>query len=439
MRFELIAEDWLPERPFWEHLDPSSYRIAILDVPLVVGTPRAANGIQLAGWGSHDALVVGSAPDDLWPRLQARYGSPPMHQTPMYGAPTFSELLRLRDVLLKTTEQMARLTQDLLASEAWDLFFVVFGAAHRGGHYLWDRSQVESDGESASSVREVDRALADVYVACDAALARVIESAPDSARILVFAVHGMEPNAGWNHIVEDLFQRIQAVDGHASERRRPSVLQSVRRLAPRSLVRPIVGRLPLRLRARLDAAVRNGLLDWSRTRSFVLDMDLAGYLRINLRGREAAGIVDAGGDYRATCDSLAEALLDFRDLDTGEPLIGTIRHVDDIAAADDPYRSLLPDLVVTGDTARAIHSRGARSARFGELEWGRRRKVSTGRSGNHTDRGWFVAIGEGIPARTRAADGDIRDLAPTVLGWLGAVPPSDYMGRALPELVRGEA
>ena len=67
--------------------------------------------------------------------------------------------------------------------------------------------------------------------------------------------------------------------------------------------------------------------------------------------------------------------------------------------------------------------------------WGRRRKVPSGRSGNHTDRGWFVAMGEGIPARARATDGDIRDLAPTVLRWLGATPPSDYMGRALPELV----
>ena len=134
-----------------------------------------------------------------------------MHETPVYGAPTFSELLRLRDVLVNTTEQMARMAQDLLAAEAWDLFFVVFGATHRGGHYLWDRSQVESDGASASSLREVDDALVDVYVACDAALARLIESAPDSARILVFAVHGMEPNAAWNHIVEDLLGRIQQV------------------------------------------------------------------------------------------------------------------------------------------------------------------------------------------------------------------------------------
>jgi predicted AlkP superfamily phosphohydrolase/phosphomutase len=358
-----------------------------------------------------------------------------MHETPVYGAPTFPELLKLRDVLVKTTEQMARLAQDLLAADPWDLFFVVLGAAHRGGHYLWDRSQVDADGASASSLHEVDQALVDVYEACDAALARLIERAPDSARILVFAVHGMEPNAAWHHIVEDLLERIQQVHGDASRRGRPGFLQSVRRLAPRSLVRPIVSRLPLRIRARIDAAVRNGLLDWSRTRHFLLDMDLAGYLRINLRGREAAGIVDEGADYRAVCDSLCDDLLDFRDLDTGEPLVGTIRHVDDVAAVDAPYRSLLPDLVVTGDTARAIQTCGVRSPRYGELRWGRRRKVPSGRSGNHTGHGWFVAMGEGIPARTRAIDGDIRDLAPTVLRWLGADLPSDYSGRPIPELV----
>lgn len=434
MRFELIGEDWLPERPFWERLDPSAYRVAILDVPLVVGNPRAANGIHLAGWGTHDPLVVGSWPADLWAHLKRRYGPPPMHEMTVYGAPTAAELLRLRDVLVKTTDQMAGMAQEMLAAEAWDLFMVVFGATHRGGHYLWDRSQVEADGVPASRLRELDDALVAVYVACDAAIARLIESAPDSARILVFAVHGMEPNAAWNHLVEDLLGRIQRIHAHTPERPRPSLIQGVRRIAPKRLVRSIVGRLPLRVRARIDAMVRNGLLDWSQTRYFPLDMDLAGYLRINLRGREAAGIVNTQ-EYRAVCDNLREALLEFRDLDTGEPLIGAVHHVEDMAPRDAAYRHLLPDLVVTGDTARAVRTRGVRSPRFGELVWGEHRKIPSGRSGNHTDRGWFVAVGEGIPGRTRARDGHIVDLAPTVLRWLGTTPPSDFMGRALPELV----
>ena len=38
-----------------------------------------------------------------------------MHETPVYGAPTLSELIQLRDVLLRTTDQMARMAQDLRA------------------------------------------------------------------------------------------------------------------------------------------------------------------------------------------------------------------------------------------------------------------------------------------------------------------------------------
>jgi predicted AlkP superfamily phosphohydrolase/phosphomutase len=357
-----------------------------------------------------------------------------MHETPVYGAPTAAELLRLRDVLLRTTDQMAGMAEEMLAAEAWDIFFVVFGATHRGGHYLWDRSQVEADGIPASGLKELDDALVAVYVACDAALARLIERAPASARVLVFAVHGMEPNAAWNHIVEDLLGRIQQIRRHAPERSRPSLLQGVRRVVPRRLVRSVVSRLPLRIRARIDAMVRNGLLDWRQTQYFPLDMDLAGYLRINLRGREAAGIVDAG-QYRTACDSLREDLLEFRDLETDEPLIGAIHHLDDLAPHDAVYRHLLPDLVVTGDTMRAVTTRGVRSRRFGDVVWGGHRKIPSGRSGNHTDRGWYVAVGPGIPGRARASDGHIMDLAPTILRWLGTTPPSDFMGRALPELV----
>jgi predicted AlkP superfamily phosphohydrolase/phosphomutase len=438
MRFELIAEDWLPERPFWERLERSAYRVAIVDVPLVVGTPRATNGIQLAGWGTHDPLVAASWPEDLWVRLKRRYGPPPMHRAPLDATPTVDRLLQLRDLLLKTTEQMAAISQQMLTSDAWDLFFVVFGATHRGGHYLWDRSQLEAAGVPVTRSDELDDALASVYAACDAAVARLIDSAPAEARILVFAVHGMEPNAAWNHIVEDLLGRMQAGERHRPQRDRPSPVQYLRRIAPQSIVRPILERLPLRLRTHIDMMVKNGLLDWSNTRYFALDMDLSGYLRINLRGRESRGLVPAK-EYQAERDSLEEALLDFRDIDTDEPLIGEIHHVEDIAPADAPYRHLLPDLVVTGPTERAVASRGVRSKRFGEVLWGERRMIPSGRSGNHTDHGWFVAAGEGIPAGARARDCHIRDLAPTVLRWLGTTPPPDFMGRPIVELVAPDA
>jgi predicted AlkP superfamily phosphohydrolase/phosphomutase len=358
-----------------------------------------------------------------------------MHRATVDGAPTVDSLLRLRDSLRGTTNQMAVMAQEMLAREAWDLFLVVFGATHRGGHYLWDRSQVHADGLPASRLREVDDALVSVYVACDAALARLLDSAPAAARILVFSVHGMEPNAGWNHIVEDLLPRIQERQRHRAERAWPGPIQGLWRLAPKGLVRPVLRRLPLGVRARLRALARNDLLDWSKTRYFPLDMDLAGYLRVNLRGREARGIVEPGAEYKATCDSLREALLDFRDLETGEPLIGGIHHVQDLAPPDAPYRHLLPDLVVTGETARAIKTRGVSSRRFGELRWDEPRHLPSGRSGNHTSRGWFVAVGEGIPARACASERHIQDLAPTILHWLGADPPSDLMGRPIAELL----
>ena len=88
--------------------------------------------------------------------------------------------------------------------------------------------------------------------------------------------------------------------------------------------------------------------DWSRTTAFALPTDQHGWVRVNLRGREAQGIVeparydDLCRAPRGVC-SAAARLVD------GRPLVrAVIRTADDAATA---AASPLPDLVVHWDDA----------------------------------------------------------------------------------------
>jgi predicted AlkP superfamily phosphohydrolase/phosphomutase len=82
--------------------------------------------------------------------------------------------------------------------------------------------------------------------------------------------------------------------------------------------------------------------DWQKTRAFSLPTDQYGWIRINLRGREAEGIVSPG-EYDAVCAELTEMLSTLAAED-GELLVEDV-----MRTAADPDSALvnpLPDLVV---------------------------------------------------------------------------------------------
>ncbi len=102
-------------------------------------------------------------------------------------------LLALRDDLLARTAALSDVATRLMAEHPWDLCLLTFGATHRGGHQLWDRTNL--GGEPDAAIAEaLAGALREVYVSCDRAIGRVVEAAGPEVPVLVFSLHGMGPN-----------------------------------------------------------------------------------------------------------------------------------------------------------------------------------------------------------------------------------------------------
>ena len=416
MRCEMADETWFPEPPFWELLDPNRFRIAVLDVPMTVASPKPLNGVHLAGWGTHDVIARGSWPGELWGQLSKQFGPPGM-PAELFGPQSAGTLRRLTSQLIQSTEQIAEIGAALLARERWDLFLLVFGATHRGGHYLWDLSQIDRSRLTENDRKHLQRALTDVYRACDRGLARLLEQAPANARIMVFAVHGMGPNTAWADRASDILHRIQSGATQAAPKK--GLLYTLKQMLPWPLVRHITSRLPQSVQSNLVKLWSKRMYDWGRTRAFPVPMDHAGYIRLNVKGREPEGIVDPGTDYDALCAELVEGFLSFTDLSTGQPITRRVYRQQDLASPDAPAGSRLPDLVVEWGEVSPIGSPGIRSDRHGELRWSPPDRLPSGRAGNHRDRGWFVVSGNGV--RHGPIEGHtILDLVPTVCAWLGA-------------------
>jgi len=431
MRLEVISDEWLPPNPFWKLLDPDKFRVALIDIPYTINAPKSFNGIYITGWETHESIINACKPPDLWKRLEKEFG-PPINPPEFFGEQSAKSLLKLRNDMIKATRQKAQISEALLVRDHWDLFFVVFGTVHRGGHYLWDLTQIETVGLPAETRQILERGLVDIYQACDRVVANLIEKASDDTRILIFALHGMGTNLGWSEYFWEIVSQIQRESNELIPKN--GLIYKVKRALPWKLVRQITTRLPDKINNALVPIWSSRMYDWSTTKYFPLPSDYNSNLRINLKGRESKGVVNPGSEYRDLCQSLKEALLSYYDIDTGEPIVKAVLNLDDLAPRSAPYRSLLPDLVIQWSPISAVHSRGVRSERYGEIRWKPGDKLSSGRSGNHKEKGWFVAVGEGIPPATRADGYNILDLVPTVFHWLGAEPGKAFQGKPIPDL-----
>jgi predicted AlkP superfamily phosphohydrolase/phosphomutase len=209
------------------------------------------------------------------------------------------------------------------------------------------------------------------------------------------------------------------------------LLQRLRERVPVEWRSRVKGLLPSALQDRLTLFWRVKDEDWSTVPAFSMIADLQGYVRINLRHREAAGIVEPGEEYDRLCDRIAQGLLTFVDADTGKPVVDRIVRIEELYP-DGARRSHLPDLIVRWTDTPCVDHRALVSPLYGTIEWPSPGINSDGRSGNHRPEGFLVAAGEGIAPASRVEGGHIMDLAPTACALLGVPQPSNVRGKVLP-------
>ena len=163
-------------------------------------------------------------------------------------------------------------------------------------------------------------------------------------------------------------------------------------------------------------------VDWGKTRAYGLGL---GGLYLNLKGREAKGIVAPGEEAKALKKELMTKLGGLRDEERGRTAINLVYDRDRIYAG--PYRENAPDLIVgyaegyrvswdsvTGKVGRAAFEDNPKA-------W----------SGDHCI---DPSVVPGVLFSTRSiqtASPSIMDIAPTVLELFGIQPPAHMDGRSL--------
>lgn len=346
----------------WDHLDPfwrsdagRGRRVAVLDVPFAP-LLDAPGCVEVLDWGAHDLLGgrLQVAPRHLEPLVVETGGVHPFAAGFISPAGPHDRAGLERSVArcLAGVTQRGRLARRLLTDTTPDLLVLTFTELHRAGHLLWHTvDPAHPDHAGATDGDRPRQGLVRILAAIDAEIGRLRELAGPEAAIVVFSLHGMRRARGIPTVLGPLLEAqgfaVPRPWRHRSARERAAAtLSAVKRSVPGPLKRLYHGWLPQQMTGLLtQPSMPLPAYDWSRTTAIALPTDQHGWVRVNLRGREAQGIVEPRG-YVELCERIEGVLRAARHID-GQPVVrAVIRTAADAAAA---AASLLPDLVVHWD------------------------------------------------------------------------------------------
>ena len=332
-------------KPFWKTLSEKGISVGVLDPPFArfVGL---SEGFEIIDWGAHDSLEgrVHAGPKEIADFLAGQPESHPFSSARPYNASADDsrELGKLTSQCLKGVKLRGGLALALLTRARPDFAFIVFPEIHHSAHHLWP--PLGFDPVDAEGVKPM---LKEICREVDRQIGILIEAAGSGRTVLVFSLHGMRPTAGVAAFLQPLlcekgFARLADWKTQSWAERAHSFIAAAKRHTPEALKKVYYNALTPNATRYLARPTMLPPYDWARTRAFSLPSDQHGWIRINLQGRERAGIVSPE-HYDDTCRQLEELM---RSL-CGEDGRSLVRQVIRTAANSEKARSSkLPDLVV---------------------------------------------------------------------------------------------
>jgi predicted AlkP superfamily phosphohydrolase/phosphomutase len=398
-----------PQRPFWCAISDAERRVAVIDVPHSPWPEPDLNGVQIVDWIRHDPNIgLSTWPPTLANELTTRFDARDLCDH--YGRR--GEYARLRDDLLDGISRKAELCESLLTDGGWDVFLTVFGPSHCAGHHFWALHDVEHPRHDAGAANTLGDPIVDVYQAEDAALGLLLDVVDSDTIVMLLLSHGMGPHYDATFLLGEMLRRI----GKQSSSRSAFTRQRARRA---------MGRLTRRKHGTKPGAFM-WYVDGDRRFFPIPNNEVCGAIRMNLRDREPAGLVDPGREFDDVRDMLESELASWTNLETGEPLVQRVVRIEECYAG--PERDALPDLLVEWNRSAPIRSIG--SPDYGRID----REYPGLRTGDHVPGGLLVSRGPGIqPGRVSSAISMV-DLAPTIAAAVDVDLP-DVDGTVQRELI----
>ena len=403
------------EKTIWEILSEKGFKVGSINLPMTY-PPRRVNGFMISGFETPSTEAEFTYPNSLKEEILKRW--PDYSYRSDWKRRTFGGdalFQRNLDYISGSFLQGREIATYCGETYGWDVLMVLYKLVDNLQHKTWKYLDPMLKGRYPKR--------AEMIAGCFEALDREIGALADYARqhdalILVMSDHGhgsldgkAQPNAllkQWGYLA--------LKSGSAQARLR------VQRIAER-----VLGHKTRRFAA--NQGIEHDLvLDWSRTQACVMHAGMYGFLYVSLKGRQPDGVVEPS-DYERLRDELRERFLSVtaRHPDGyGIHVFPEVHRTEELYNCKREEQPWLPDLLLVPHPGLAVvrKVRGSSAVRWSAV---------SRREGTHRVEGVLVANGPGIRQGHRV-DGELADIAPTLLASLGLRVPADMEGRALAEL-----
>jgi len=419
-------------RTLWEMVSEAGKRVAVINMPYTY-PPRPVNGVLVSGMdapGLHNGTSPPEFADEL---LQVCPGyqieMPPVRRHREVKKQWFAEHLthyvEARWAAMRYVQQ--KVSPELLVS--------VFTAPDRVHHWVMDDVDSAHPLHDSRSAKRYGHLLGDLYAQLDRMIKTLLETMNDQTTLFIVSDHGA--NGFYRRFLINHWLHQQGWLALIRGAKLSPVQQVIRYLRRRSRIygwaRQVKGVLPFIKtsqfsRKSLGLSWRLQIMDWSRTQAFYLN-GLG--VRLNLRGREPAGIVKPG-DYETVREQIIRGLQSVHDPESGAPVYAAVYRREDVYHGSYVTRAadiILEESTLNADARLNFSTSGAlRPHRLDELFAVKRLP------GDHDLEGILLAAGPGLRSGAQVTGARLIDLAPTILYTLGLPIPQDMDGHVLVEM-----
>jgi predicted AlkP superfamily phosphohydrolase/phosphomutase len=269
------------------------------------------------------------------------------------------------------------------------VFFFYFSSLDLNSHMMWRLMDSKHPEYSAGLAAQYGSAIADFYQQIDQVLGEVLPKLDDQTTLLVLSDHGFAPYYRSFNLNTWLLNN---------------------------------GYVKLKGDANAESTDPLSNIDWSQTHAYGIGLN---GLYLNLRGREANGIVAPGSDADALIKEITAKLLALKDPQSGLQVITRMDVASDVYRG--PYSRTGPDVLVG-------YNRGYRAGWktiLGAFPPDVLEDNSNPWSGDHC-MDYTLVPGVLMSNRKISAETPVlTDIAPTILAEFGIAKPSDMMGESV--------
>jgi predicted AlkP superfamily phosphohydrolase/phosphomutase len=422
--------------PFWDVLSQMGKRAIVTNMPCTY-PPTMVNGLMVADFLTPRGRRDFTYPESLLDEIESRFGPYQLYITEVYARGKVDNILnQLFDELAYKT----KVNRYLMDNYEWDVFATHYWGTDRFQHELWhllDETHPFFDRKEHDTY--VSR-IHDYWRTVDATLGELFDAVGPQTTVYLGSDHGFGP------IKKFLCFNVWLIEEGLLVLKRDAMTRFKRALFKLGLTPDLAYRSAMKMglaHLRLSVGVSNRStlmklanalmlsledVDWSRTTAF--SKGNYGQIFINVKGREAGGIVEPGAEYERVLREVSDKLRAMIDPETRQPLIGPIWRREDLYTG--PHIEEAPDLqFLPADMSNKP---------LGTLDLTSNKFITPvyGNSGDHRMHGIFLGRGPELRRGARVEGARIIDYAPTILHSFGVEVPADMDGRVLEEVFTDE-